>query len=82
MKRKKIAVLGSTGSVGTQTLDLIKLYPDLFEVKALVLIQTRRFCEQQSNLMPNMSECHKSLYGRESGVVSAASVLKTSRSWT
>ncbi len=32
---KKISVLGSTGSIGMQTLDLVRLHPDLFEVKAL-----------------------------------------------
>lgn len=36
MKRKrKIAILGSTGSIGTQTLDVIRRYPDLFEVELL-----------------------------------------------
>ena len=32
---KKIAVLGSTGSIGTQTLDVIKQNPDKFELTAL-----------------------------------------------
>lgn len=27
---KEIAVLGSTGSIGTQTLDVIRSHPDLF----------------------------------------------------
>ena len=36
IKRKKnIAILGSTGSVGTQTLEVIKNFPDLFNVRAL-----------------------------------------------
>ena len=47
MKRKRIAVLGSTGSVGTQTLDLIKLYPDLFEVKALVAYSNKTLLLEQ-----------------------------------
>lgn len=34
--RKKIAILGSTGSIGTQTLDIIAEYPGLFEVGLLV----------------------------------------------
>lgn len=34
--RKKIAVLGSTGSIGTQTLDIVAEYPDMFEVGILV----------------------------------------------
>ncbi|WP_159884333.1 1-deoxy-D-xylulose-5-phosphate reductoisomerase [Paenibacillus puerhi] len=32
---KKISILGSTGSIGTQTLDVISHYPDLYEVVAL-----------------------------------------------
>lgn len=33
---KKITILGSTGSIGLNTLSIIKNYPDLFSVKALV----------------------------------------------
>ncbi|MBI1860786.1 MAG: 1-deoxy-D-xylulose-5-phosphate reductoisomerase [Deltaproteobacteria bacterium] len=33
---KRLAVLGSTGSIGTQTLDLVDRYPGRFEVMALV----------------------------------------------
>lgn len=33
---KNIAILGSTGSIGTQTLDIIKEYPGLFKAYALV----------------------------------------------
>ena len=32
---KKVAILGSTGSIGTQTLDVILCHPDRFEVYAL-----------------------------------------------
>ena len=32
---KKIAILGSTGSIGTQALDVIKSHPDKFEVEVL-----------------------------------------------
>ena len=32
---KRIAILGSTGSIGTQTLDIISQFPDRFEVYAL-----------------------------------------------
>lgn len=34
-KKKNIAILGSTGSIGTQALDVIKANPDLFSVYAL-----------------------------------------------
>lgn len=33
--RRKIAILGATGSVGTSTLDIVKRHPDRFEVVAL-----------------------------------------------
>lgn len=37
--KRRIAILGSTGSIGTQTLDVIRQHPDLFEVE---LISARR----------------------------------------
>lgn len=48
---KKISVLGSTGSIGTQTLDVVAMHPDSFDVDglaagsntALLLEQVRRF---------------------------------------
>ncbi|MBQ5774582.1 MAG: 1-deoxy-D-xylulose-5-phosphate reductoisomerase, partial [Paludibacteraceae bacterium] len=48
---KKIAVLGSTGSIGTQTLDIIQSNPDRFELYAitgyrnvsLLISQARQF---------------------------------------
>jgi len=33
--RKKIVILGSTGSIGQQTLEVIQKYPDEFEVVGL-----------------------------------------------
>ena len=32
---KKLAILGSTGSIGTQTLDIVREHPDKFKVTAL-----------------------------------------------
>lgn len=32
---KRLAILGSTGSIGTQTLNIVSRYPDLFTVEAL-----------------------------------------------
>lgn len=51
MKKRKIAILGSTGSIGTQTLDVVRHNPDLFEVEmisartnaALLAQQAREF---------------------------------------
>ncbi|NLJ66208.1 MAG: 1-deoxy-D-xylulose-5-phosphate reductoisomerase [Clostridiales bacterium] len=36
---KRIAVIGSTGSIGTQALDILSEYPDQFEIKVLVANQ-------------------------------------------
>jgi len=33
--KKRIAILGSTGSIGTQALEVIKLHPDKFEIEVL-----------------------------------------------
>ena len=35
MIKKNIAILGSTGSIGTQTLSVVREYPDLFQVQVL-----------------------------------------------
>ncbi len=35
MERKNIAILGSTGSIGTQTLDVVRAFPDRFNVSVL-----------------------------------------------
>lgn len=35
MKRKRIALLGCTGSIGSSTLEVVRRYPELFEVIAL-----------------------------------------------
>lgn len=48
---KRISILGSTGSIGTQTLDVVAMHPEAFEVDglaagnntALLLEQVRRF---------------------------------------
>ncbi|SKB52693.1 1-deoxy-D-xylulose 5-phosphate reductoisomerase [Sphingobacterium nematocida] len=34
-KKKSVAILGSTGSIGTQALDVVRSFPDKFEVSAL-----------------------------------------------
>lgn len=49
--KRKIAILGSTGSIGTQTLDVVSRHPELFEVEmisarrsvSLLVEQAKRF---------------------------------------
>ncbi len=35
MTKRRLAILGSTGSIGTQTLDVVYRHPDLFEIELL-----------------------------------------------
>ncbi|OYD46197.1 1-deoxy-D-xylulose-5-phosphate reductoisomerase [Sphingobacterium cellulitidis] len=35
MSKRKLAILGSTGSIGTQTLEVVELYPDHFSITVL-----------------------------------------------
>ena len=35
MRKKQIAILGSTGSIGTQALQVIEEHPDIYEAYAL-----------------------------------------------
>ena len=46
---KYVSILGSTGSIGTQTLDVIKQHPDQFEAVALVAHRNIDLLEQQIN---------------------------------
>lgn len=45
---RKIALLGSTGSIGTQTLDVISMYPDEFVVEVLTAGNNVRLLAQQA----------------------------------
>lgn len=56
MTQKQIAVLGSTGSIGVQTLDIIAEYPHLF--KATVLVAGRnveRLTQQAAKFHPSIA---------------------------
>lgn len=51
IRRKRLAIFGSTGSIGTQALEVIEAYPELFEVEiltaqtndALLIQQAKKF---------------------------------------
>ena len=60
---KRICILGSTGSIGTQTLQVISEHPDLFEAyvltantKADLLIQQARDCKPQCVVIADESK--------------------------
>ena len=47
VEMKRISILGSTGSIGTQTLDVVRKYPDRFRVTALSCAGNIGLLEQQ-----------------------------------
>ena len=46
--KKKISLLGSTGSIGTQALDVIRQNPDKFEVEVLTAYSNDELLLQQA----------------------------------
>ncbi|MFH1074583.1 MAG: 1-deoxy-D-xylulose-5-phosphate reductoisomerase [Candidatus Firestonebacteria bacterium] len=60
MKKKKIAILGSTGSIGVSTLKVIAAFPSLFEVSALSAKgnNVKLFAEQIRKFKPKYVSVH------------------------
>lgn len=51
---KEIAVLGSTGSIGTQTMDVIRLHSDLFHASVIAAHKSiDKLCEQAAEFHPH-----------------------------
>ena len=44
---KSLCILGSTGSIGTQTLDVVRQFPDEFNVEALASCSNLELIEKQ-----------------------------------
>jgi 1-deoxy-D-xylulose-5-phosphate reductoisomerase len=63
--KKKIAILGSTGSIGTQTLDVIAAHPEHFEVETLTANNNVELLARQAiRFQPNAVVIgNKELYG-------------------
>ncbi|MBT8527015.1 1-deoxy-D-xylulose-5-phosphate reductoisomerase [Polynucleobacter paneuropaeus] len=54
--KRRIAILGSTGSIGTNTLDVIRAHPERFEVVALTAAkQVERLAEQCVEFRPRVA---------------------------
>ena len=49
---RKVVILGSTGSVGRQALDVIDAHPDLFEVVGLVARSSEQELAEQASTRP------------------------------
>lgn len=88
---KTISILGSTGSIGTQTLDVVRQHPDLFSVKAIVAYKNIELLEAQINeFKPEMAglvdeEAYKELKKRYTGptkLVGGQEALITAATWS
>ncbi len=56
--RKRLAVLGSTGSIGTQTLDIVRAFPDEFSVVGLAARRSLALLEEQvREFSPDLVAC-------------------------
>ncbi|MFC5411419.1 1-deoxy-D-xylulose-5-phosphate reductoisomerase [Larkinella bovis] len=54
-KKRHIAILGSTGSIGTQAIDVVRAHPDAFEVEVLVAnTNAELLIEQAALVRPNV----------------------------
>lgn len=66
--KKQLAILGSTGSIGTQTLEVVAEYPDLFEVYTLtannnvdLLIEQAKHFNPDSVVIANEAHYNKQI---------------------
>ena len=66
MQKRRIAILGSTGSIGTQTLDVIRRHRDLFEVELISARRNTELLEAQAREFDvnNVVICEESLYDK------------------
>ena len=70
---KELAILGSTGSIGTQTLDVVRAYPDRYRVYALCAHRSIDLLVRQAQEFHPEVVCiaDESLYGELSAQLSA-----------
>ena len=73
MEKRRIAILGSTGSIGTQALDVISQHTDLFEVELLTAYNNADLLiEQALKFRPNhVVICNEELYAKVNDALSA-----------
>ena len=76
--KRRIAILGSTGSIGTQTLEVIAQFPDRFEVVGLTSLAQLELLEEQVErfaprflgvVQQDLDEEAQALFGRHPGLI-------------
>ena len=88
---KKIIILGSTGSIGSQTLDVVRQHPDKFKIKALaakkswqrLVKQAREFKVEAIALLDDEAafRAQEELHDSEIVVLSGKKGIKTVAGW-
>ena len=82
LKKQHVAILGSTGSIGVNTLDVISRHPDRFEVFALsALTQVDKLFAQCVQFKPAFAVLGSEPHGRELEQVCRAQGLATRVLW-
>lgn len=76
MSKKRIAILGSTGSIGTQTLDVIEANPEIFSVEVLTAQNNADLLiEQAVKFLPKVVVIgNESFYDKVSAALSSFSI--------
>ena len=71
MRKRRIAILGSTGSIGTQTLDVIRQHRELFEVELISARRNVALLSAQARELDaaNVVICEDSKYSELSGAL-------------
>ena len=66
MEKRKIAILGSTGSIGRQTLDVIRQHPDRFEAEVITAGRNATLLIEQARAfhVPHAVICDEGQYGK------------------
>ena len=65
--KKRLAILGSTGSIGTQTLDVVRAFPDEFRVVGLAARRSLALLEEQvREFSPDLVSCEGTSHEKES----------------
>ena len=64
MQRKRIAILGSTGSIGRQTLDVVRQHPDRFQVEVITAGSNAALLAEQARAfdVPHAVICNTTKY--------------------
>jgi 1-deoxy-D-xylulose-5-phosphate reductoisomerase len=77
LKKQKLAILGSTGSIGTQALDIVRQHPENFEIVALTANSNwRLLSEQVAEFKPTYALISDEQHLKDfSGVVNGTEVI-------